>query len=769
MFERRVLILIVLLSGGLLALVGRAAQMQLGQRGQWEAFVTGELNRSELVETIRGRILDRRGRVLAKDEPCIDARVHYAALTEPPDPEWVKWTAYRRCKQDESFADADRPTRAAWWEAEERAVVADLAELWDVLAEAGGMSRADVDAARREIVERVEGRRDYLARRRYRAALDEWEAGGRPAWWRRWLLGEGGEPPAFAEFDEPIEEEQQAHILVRDLSQAAQNRLEKLAEQLPGLTLRPGMRRVYPHGPIAAHLVGRLAKVMREDLDADPAADDRLRRYLPNDLIGREGLEALAEAALRGGRGSVYHVRLNDEVQTEQRQEPTPGRDVAATIDLDVQTALHAAFGRVLSPNRAYFGGDEAVEDYVRKPMPGAAVALDVETGQVLAMVSAPAFDPNTFDDDYNKLIADAVNLPLLNRATLVPREVGSTMKVITGVGGIAGGVLGPDERIECTGFLRLPWPDPADPVRQFESFGKCWTMHYFGHGHHDIPLDDPHPTGFLRFDEALQRSCNVFFETVGDRLRLAGLDEWQRAFGLGEPTGVGLPERPGRTSGDFAGDPTAARSEAWFNAMGQGEVQATPLQMAAAAAAVARRGQWVRPTLLDAASRESRHIDAPPAAWELAWRGMEAVVHTPAGTGTRLDGLGFRVAAKTGSATSVPLRVRDANGAWRPVPFAPTNLLTDADDQGTVADRTAGAEAPWYHAMTNSAGTEFRRDEKTGDLQPDSHGWCVGFAPADDPKVAFAVIVDYGGSGGKGAADVAAELLAALRRAGYL
>jgi penicillin-binding protein 2 len=787
-YERRVIILLVLLALGFGVLLLRAGQMQLVQHSAWEQFVAGELNRSALVETTRGRIVDRKGRVLAKDEPCIDARVDFRALVEPADEEWVKWTAYRRARQRADYS-------SSVWEAEKLAVIADLERLWDELAAAGGVGRAEIDALRHEIADRVADRRAYLARRRHAAATAEWEAGGRPAWWRRWLLGETGEAPKLEDFDEKIEEELQTHILVRDLPQTAQNRLEKLKHELPGLYLEPGMRRVYPHGEVAAHLIGRIGKVAREDLADDPAADERLRRYLPNDLIGRQGLERLAEPTLRGIRGSVYEVHVetagDNATVNRQRIEPSAGRDVRATIDIAVQSDLQAALQNVRSPNIVNFGRDRSVEKYSRKPMPGAAAVVDIETGDVLAMASYPSFDPNTYDEDYEKLVEDAVNLPLLNRATLAPREVGSTMKVLTGIAGIAEGVVAADERIECDGYLHLPYErrDGTTVMRTLQT-GRCWTQSMFGDlgRHHAIGGGDPHPTGLLRYDEALQRSCNVYFETVGDRLKLDALGEWQRRFGLGEPVGIGLPERGGRTSEEFRGDATERRSESWFNAIGQGQVQATPLQMAAAIAAVARRGEWVQPRVVDDVPQQRWQINAPSRAWDLAISGMADVVHTRAGTGR--TGFGqyleetfpdLRLAAKTGTASASRLRVKDEAGIWQYVPFAATNLTADADRNGDgqlddaealVPDRAAGATAPWYHTLTRydmAARGYVVHLDSSGNLQAQSHSWCVGFAPAQNPTVAFAIMIDHGGSGGTAAGSVAVELVKSLKAHGYV
>ena len=766
MFERRVVVLLLIVLAGCGAIVVRAAQVTLGQRGQWRAFLDNEMSRSAPVQTTRGRILDRHGEVLAEDEPCIDARVAFPALLDPPPERWVNAVTRQRLLADASFERGDR----AAWDAEEARVRADHAALWGTLAAVAGVPEAEVQDRRREVVADVLGRRAHLTDRRHRRAVAAWQAAGPPAWWRRWLLGEDGARPDRADFDEAIGEEHQAHILLRDLTQARQNALAKRIDRLPGLELRPGMRRVYPHGPAAAHAVGRLARVTAGEVRGDPQAGDPLRRYRPDDLAGRRGVEALAERALRGTRGLDFTTLTADGGADSARQDPLPGADVTTTLDITLQERVAAAFGAVESPHvvewKEYGGGVVAPAAYESKPMHGAAVVIDVPTGQVLALVSAPSFDPNTFDADYTALIGDRINTPLLNRATQVPREIGSTMKVITGIGAMSDGFLEPGETIHCDGFLH-------DDGRRLR-YARCWVNSYFGwagHTHDGGPL--AHPTNDLTLADALQRSCNVFFETLGDRMGLDGLEAWQRAFGFGERTGIGLEEHAGRSSGDFTsrnrGD---YESEAWFNAIGQGQVAATPLQNANAVAAVARGGVWLAPTLLPGREQARREIPISPAAARVSREGMRRVANTPAGTGytsftvpLRERGVRVEVAGKTGSATASDLTYTDGNGDRVYVPFAPTVL--PGDDAGTVAAKLAASSpAPWYHPQVGPDGPKLGRDNRP---EPQSHAWYVGYAPADEPRIAFAVIVDYGGSGGRSAGGVAREVISACVDLGYL
>jgi penicillin-binding protein 2 len=360
-------------------------------------------------------------------------------------------------------------------------------------------------------------------------------------------------------------------------------------------------------------------------------------------------------------------------------------------------------------------------------------------------------------------LAADLVNLPLLNRATQAQYPPGSTAKPIVGMGAISMGVLGPDEGIECTGYLFAHGHYLADSAR-------CWTASYYQKfpldpsvAHHPMPF--PHQgirgnrDGFLTYDDALERSCNVFFETVGERLGLSGLRSWFDRFGLGRPTGIGIPESSGRIPPDSALGMPRWRADAskWFSSIGQADVVATPIQMANVAATVARRGTWMRPLLLDDQPRSnSDRVDLGlnPRAVELTIDGMTRVVNSRAGSGTELRRADLLVAGKTGTAQaaefSVPVRGPDGK------------FVRDADGRVQREFLRIGTRqnpnplAPWYIA----------NPQHETDL---NHAWYIGFAPADDPRIAFAVLVEYGGSGGKTAAYIARELLEACIRHGYL
>ncbi len=261
-----------------------------------------------------------------------------------------------------------------------------------------------------------------------------------------------------------------------------------------------------------------------------------------------------------------------------------------------------------------------------------------------------------------------------------------------------------------------------------------------------------------MSYSDALERSCNVFFETVADRLKLEGLSKWMERFGLGRPSGIGIAEARGRLPTSFKG---ARRDLATWNAgIGQGPVAATPLQMCNVAATIARRGVWVRPNLVqtgelttpfkpksvepddktwdDIPSRLDLHVD--PAAIDAAIDGMKRVVNSRAGTGTSAARKDMIVAGKTGTAQATPFAM--------PEGMPPLVPATHWDPQ---------PEHAWYRAI----------DKERAHLD---HAWFIGFVPADHPQYAISVMVEYGGGGGGAVAGpIASQIIDALVEHGYL
>jgi penicillin-binding protein 2 len=373
--------------------------------------------------------------------------------------------------------------------------------------------------------------------------------------------------------------------------------------------------------------------------------------------------------------------------------DPVPGGTVQLTIDLDLQQAAEAAFV------------PETPEEHARV---GSAVALDVHSGDVLAMVSKPAFDPNDFAGGidaavWKRLTTDEWK-PIQNRAISGQYPPGSTYKAIVAAAGLEAGVIDPHRRIYCPGFFRLG-------NRTY----KCWK--HEGHGSVDL-------------HRALVESCDVYFYTIGHDLGVDRMFEIASGFNLGRLTGIPLlHEKAGLIPSSewkerrfkepwMAGETISA-------SIGQGFDLVTPLQLAVAYGAIANGGALVTPRLiLRVSDADGRLVDVPqpesagrvPVRHEfldLVRSGLEGVVEEPHGTGARARVPGVRVAGKTGTAQVVGLK------------------------------HTEGVE-------DDEVAFEFR-----------DHAWFVGFAPAEAPEIVVAALMEHGGHGGSAAAPVVQKVLA--------
>ena len=756
MFERRLKIILGLLACFTFMLLLRAGWLQVVQGSEWQRKASETSKRSSWVETSRGRILDFKGRVVAEDAPCIDAAVDFRAINcdDPESKEWLEAQARQRLT-NRGALKGDKETKARLIQNEVEAIKQDLHVLWNTMAQVSGKTPDDIDAIRKGIIDRVTNRGRYIWYRKYEQAKERHEAERRdqkPGWFA-WLNEESA-PPNLDSFKVTVAEQTEAHPILRAIDNDAYIVLDKLRDRCPGLELRKGTRRNYPYNDIGCHVVGNMSPVTKEDRDADPYADkDSARRYLANDMIGRSGVERLAERMLRGARGNMIKVAGRDTVLDASAA--VPGQDVRITLDMELQQRVQEAFLRyeeVDDPRNP--GHDLRVQQMKTHEMHGAAVVIDVPTGEVRALVSYPTYDLNQFDSLYPKLVKDYTNQPLLNRATQAMLEPGSTVKPVVGLSAITAGVFGVNDTVECTGYLVI------DGRQRKE--GRCWVASKFGKilgagvAHHPIPSSAPHPTGFLTFADGLERSCNVFFETLADRLKLEGLGEWMGKFGLGHITEIGIPEVAGRIPGGDGKKIANARSATWFSGIGQSQVLATPIQMANVAATIARRGVWVRPHLLttDTPDAEHRDLHLNQAAVDLAWQGMIAVVNGGAGTGKIAHPKGLLVAGKTGTAQAAKYSIIEYDEKGKPKRDENNHIIRSYPPPSTP--EAPNPQMPWYRGSGNS-GNEL------------GHAWFIGFAPADNPKIAFAVMVEYGGAGGKDAGPIASAILDAAVEQEYI
>jgi penicillin-binding protein 2 len=473
-------------------------------------------------------------------------------------------------------------------------------------------------------------------------------------------------------------------VLDDDLTVAEVGAVEAHALEHPELVVQTTERRVYTQGAVTAHLLGHLGEASPEQLAA------RSGRIRAGEAVGQKGIEAVYQDLLAGTTGLRTFVidSFGREVAELDRVDPLPGNTLVLNVDLDLQ---------------------RIADDYFRDKV-GTAVALDPRTGEILALVSAPAFDPNVFSRRVSRTEWDAIvgneDRPLQNRAVQNVYAPGSVWKAFVAYAALTHGVS-PSERVHCPGSASF--------------YGRTFRCHSV---HGDVDLAT-----------ALQVSCDTYFYTVGKRLGIDVLAATARLFGFGRPTGVDVgPEKSGTVpSPEWS---QAVRRHPWYPgetisvAIGQGPVLVTALQTARALSGIAnpdgalpvphlfRIGEHVR-SGARVAYRPSapERIPYPEGTRETIVEGLWRVVNRPGGTAFahRVDG--FDVCGKTGTVQVV-----------------------------------AQKEAKKAHLLP----------EKLRD-----HAWFVSFAPREDPRIVVVVFVENGMHGSSAAAPLAMRLTEAFLRPG--
>lgn len=398
--------------------------------------------------------------------------------------------------------------------------------------------------------------------------------------------------------------------------------VEESRAEFPGIEVQVEPLRRYPHGTLASHLLGYANEINDVELDSLASAG-----YRPGDLIGRSGVERSYEELLRGRDGAEFVIvnargKRVSMLEREPPRAPESGHDLVLTVDLAVQRAM-----------------EEAMADVER----GAGVALDPRDGAVLGLVSRPAYDPNEFSRGISyarwRDLTRGDRNPLLNRAIQGVYPPGSTYKIVSMLSALEAGVSRPESRYQpCLGSYLFGG----------RRFG-CWKRE--GHGS-------------LDFIGALQHSCDTYFYQVGPRLGLQKLETSSRQMGLGERTGIDLPQErrgliPDQAFYDRRWGPHQWRPGLMLNlAIGQGELLLTPIQMATMTAQVANGGRPVRPHVVREVRGLGRRGPGKPknsgttaaaGHLEAVRRGLEKVVTEGTGTASRVQGV--RVAGKTGTA----------------------------------------------------------------------------------------------------------------------
>nr|WP_312508590.1 penicillin-binding protein 2 [Pseudomonas luteola] len=450
--------------------------------------------------------------------------------------------------------------------------------------------------------------------------------------------------------------------------------------RLPGVDVAAQLVRHYPLGEHFAHSVGYVGRINEQELKKlDPV------NYSGTHHIGKTGIERFYESELHGQVG-YEEVETNARgrvLRVLNRTDPKPGKDIVLTLDANLQAAAEKALGG-------------------RR---GAIVAIQPRTGEVLAMVSQPSYDPNLFVagisfKDYAEL-RDSIDRPLYNRVLRGLYPPGSTIKPAVALSGLDAGVVTPSTRVFDPGYYQLPNYDHK--YRNWNHSGDGW----------------------VDLETAIMRSNDTYFYDLAHKIGIDRLHDYLSRFGVGQRVSLDMFEEASglMPSREWK---RVTRRQVWFPGetlilgIGQGYMQTTPLQLAQVTSLIATHGKWIRPHLAKTIENQKPVDPNPmpdillkdPANWERVTQGMEAVVHAARGTAHKMGATAaYRIAGKSGTAQVVAIRQNE---------------------------------------RYNSAALKERHRD---------HALFVGFAPADNPQIAISVMVENGESGSGIAAPVLKEV----------
>ena len=460
--------------------------------------------------------------------------------------------------------------------------------------------------------------------------------------------------------------------------------LESNRVHLPGLIVDVRPRRAYDYGELASHLIGYLGEIDENELKQAKEATYRMGA-----LIGKYGVEYRWEDDLRGvdGGRQIEVDALGRELRPLGTVEPFPGNNLFLTIDLDLQKTA-----------------EEAYQD-----KNGALIAMDPKTGRILAMVSKPSFEPDIFarnilQEEWKSLVENPHH-PLQNKGIQGQYPAGSVFKIITAIAGLESGMITPSTQFNCTGAFHYG-------NRDF----RCWKEG--GHG-------------AISLHRAIVESCDVYFYQVGLKVGVDLIAHYANEFGLGKVIGISLPyEKPGTVPSSSwkkkrFGVPWYSGETLSFS-VGQGYLNATPLQLLMLISGVANGGKLYLPQVVEKVEDiygnklkeyppvELGRADVSEKTLQIIQEALRGAVNDPHGTGWTCLLKEVKVAGKTGTAQVVRLPENFKKGDMNRMP------------------------------------QKFR-----------DHAWFVAYAPFEDPKISIAVLVEHGGFGASAAAPIAKKVIA--------
>lgn len=817
MFHRRLVLIGAAYAVALVGLGVQFGRISLVSGEEHRARAESRIRSAEWLPTTRGRILDRHGRILAHDRACYHVAVDYPvisgawarrqALAHAQSQHGRGWSRLSRSQQ-EQLAERFRP-----------ALDRHVQLAWERLASMTGVSPDDLAAERESVIESVESVAGYLRAQWERQFLAEHARTGRS-------LADDDRRRLERLRSQETAEQRTPQILVRSVSDETAFTLLRMAEQritldispdqdgsalrqvplLPGLAVRDGATREYPFEsmvvdvdqsslplPIRADgrrsvaVVGVLSDVLgwtgsptartlesraaRREQDTDFAQRTTghdltgmidLGQYVTGDQAGVRGIEASWESDLRGLRGRRIIRRDTDE---SSAIEAAPGMDVRLTIDAMLQARVQAAMSPGLGLARVQaWHGNHALPSGT--PLSGAAVVLDVDTGEVLAMVSTPAATPAERrraearamrrERDWIRARDAAAErgepppaerydswrdpdaMLQFNRAVGVPYPPGSIAKVVVLLEAVRRGAYSITERIACTGHLVAERPDML----------RCWIFKRYATTHNATYRHD------LSAAEALTASCNVFFYTLGRRLGAEGIAEAYSRWGVGTTHNLGVgPAARGQI------EPRTIQ-QAILLGIGQGPLTWTPMHAADAMATIARGGVRLPVRIAADTHGEPEDLGLDPRAIAAVIEGLHGAVHDGThGTGHHIT---FTVAADGRPAGQTSPATREIR---EPIFNVPGVRIV-----GKTGTATAGPIV-----RVGPDGAPILDDEGEEEKVIPDHSWYVALVgPETGPsagrfRYAVAVMMEHAGSGGKVSGPICNQIIHALVAEGYL
>jgi penicillin-binding protein 2 len=749
MFHRRLLLLAVAFALLMFVLGAQMIRLSVVEGAERRAAAEAKLEIRELLATYRGSILDRHGRVLAVDRASDDLALEYSVITGT----WARTQAYETARKAigrakwSSLSPQERETLIQQRLPEFRRRIEDL---FQEICRVCAIDREELQQRMDDIKASVQSSAAVTWERQFRHEQE------------RFGISEDEFRP------EPIIEQRSAHIVVPRLESEQAFALRRLGqEHFAGmLEIQASRRREYPWlsaavplnratlprdirddqvqmvtvSGVGDHILGSVRdEAFAEDIARRPLHNPKtgetdLGGYRAGDSVGARGIERAFEDILRGRRGEI---RQRIDTGEKIRAEPQPGANVQLTIDIALQARVQAILSNDFGLTIVQ-GWQQNTLLPLGTPLNSAAVVIDVETGEVLAMVSMPTMAMGEQMSDDMVMI----HHPQVNRACEAVYPPGSIIKPLVLAAAVSEGLHDLDTAITCTGHY---FPN-------VETIARCWLYrpHYGMRDH-----------GPLQAEEALARSCNIFFYTLADRLGIERLRDWLKRFGLGQRLNIGL-TLPGPTgkplwSGEHGGDlPSDAQIAALKKAggtdfaeismgIGQG-ITWTPLHAANAYATLARRGVIRDATLVLHDPRGSRpqrtgDLNLSDRLVSAAIEGLRQSVEEPFGTGHHIT--------HTEDGTTEPILNADGVTVWA---------------------KTGTAQAPLYRTQDTNNNGKIDGDDAGGIPKLD-HSWFVGLVGPmrTKPLFAIAVIVEYGGSGGRTAGPIANQIIRALQTEGYL